>query len=342
MVKRLTLFAVLTLLVVLAGYAQTINVHTKDGMTIKYDIDNIDYLEFSPEGSANDIEGAVDLGLSVLWGACNVGASQPEEFGNYYAWGEVETKNYYHQYNYVRHAGDGYYNSIGTNISGDANFDAATHILGQTWRMPTNAEARDLVEKCSWKKAIRNNVPGYTVTGSNGNQIFVPAAGAYIDGDTLSVGIGANLWTSEPCGAYDVWCYRLYTNSEGVQIGTMFGFYGMNIRPVCNKPDGDIGGGGQGGGDGWVSVSATGYAPYYYCPTTGTTTPSVKVATSSIRAYRNSSTGAYKVNWAGTDYPCNSGYNKLTIGTQSHTATNSYGNTVVCTDYYYLEFTISN
>jgi hypothetical protein len=129
-------------------------------------------------------------------------------------------------------------------------------------------------------------------------------------------------------------------NQSGVEVSTFPGFYGSPIRPVCDKSEISHGGGDE-GGNGWVSVNATGYAPYYYCPTTGTTTPSVKVATT-IRAYRNTSTGAYKVNWAGTDYSCSAGYNKLTIGTNSHTTQNAYGNTIVCTDYYYLEFTITN
>ncbi len=341
MVKRLTLFAALTLLVVLAGYAQTINVHMKSGQTVKYDFDSIEYLDFSVEGSANEVEGAVDLGLSVLWATCNVGAETPEGYGNYYAWGEVDTKKSYNQYNYFRHAGGGSFNSIGSDISGSEYYDVARKELGEPWRMPRVSELRELVNNCSWSRTTMNGVAGYMVTGPNGNQMFIPAAGSNVEGTVYS-GNYANLWSSEPASPYDYFCYRLYANQNGIEVSTFPGFYGNTIRPVCNKPGGDIGGGGQGGGDGWVSVNATGYAPYYYCPTTGTTTPSVKVATSSIRAYRNSSTWAYKVNWAGTDYPCSAGYNKLNIGKQSHTTTNSYGNTIVCTDIYYLEFTISN
>ncbi|MBQ8455838.1 MAG: hypothetical protein IJ537_10970 [Bacteroidaceae bacterium] len=338
--KRILLSAIAAL-VAAAGNAQILNVHLANGMTVKYDLAKVDSLDFTPEGSVNDVEGAVDLGLSVLWAECNVGASSPEKYGNYYAWGETETKSVYAQGNYARHAGGGSFNSIGSNISGDSYYDAARKTLGETWRMPTVSEMRELVEKCTWSKATVNEVVGYMVTGSNGNQIFIPACGSRIEASAYS-GSYANLWTSEPTAEYSHMCYRLLANSDGVEISTFPGYYGNAIRPVCDKPNDDIGGGGSGGGDGWVSVNATGYAPYYYCPTTGTTTPSVKVSTSAIRAYRNSSTGAYKVNWAGTDYPCSAGYNKLNIGKQSHTTTNSYGNTIVCTDIYYLEFTISN
>ena len=290
----------------------------------------------------NEIEGAVDLGLSVLWATCNVGAEKPEEYGNYYAWGEVETKNNYTQHNYIRDVYDAsYFNSIGSDISGSEYYDAATKELGQPWRMPKLSEISELVDKCSWSRATSNDVAGFIVTGPNGNSIFIPAAGSNVEGTVYS-GSYANLWSSEPLSPNHYMCYRLMANQSGAEVSTFPGFYGCSVRPVCDKNEINPGGGGdQGGGDGWVSVNATGYAPYYYCPTTGTTTPSTKVATS-IRAYRNTSTGAYKVNWAGTDYPCNAGYNKLTLGTTSHTTTNSYGNTVVCTDYYYLEFTISN
>lgn len=292
----------------------------------------------------DEIEGAVDLGLSVLWATCNVGAEEPEEYGNYYAWGEVETKNNYTQHNYFRDVYSAYYfNSIGSDISGSEDYDVARKNLGSPWRMPTVSEASELINKCSWSRSTLNNVVGFVVKGPNGNTIFIPAAGSNVEGTVYS-GSYANLWSSEPNSPTDCMCYRIFANQSGAEVSTFPGFYGCTIRPVCDKTQINPGGGDggdQGGGDGWVSVNATGYAPYYYCPTTHTTSPSTKVATS-IRAYRNSSTGSYKVNWAGTDYPCNAGYNKLQIGTNSHVTQNSLGTTIVCTDYYYLEFTISN
>ncbi|MBR0196161.1 MAG: hypothetical protein IJQ32_07990 [Paludibacteraceae bacterium] len=107
------------------------------------------------------------------------------------------------------------------------------------------------------------------------------------------------------------------------------------------------GGGESGGGEPeqpteeWVQVSASGYIPYWYCPSGGTTTPSTKQTSSHIDAYKNTSTGAYKVRWAYDEYAAHKGYNKIKLDQMSHTTYNSrtgmYG---VCTDYFYYEFTI--
>lgn len=107
------------------------------------------------------------------------------------------------------------------------------------------------------------------------------------------------------------------------------------------------GGGESGGGEPeqpteeWVQVSASGYIPYWYCPSDGTTTPSTKQTSSHIDAYKNTSTGAYKVRWAYDEYAAHKGYNKIKLDQMSHTTYNSrtgmYG---VCTDYFYYEFTI--
>ena len=337
--KRVIFF--LSALSIMAGsMAQTVNLHLTNGKTVKYDLAEIDSIDFSAEGSANDVEGAVDLGLSVLWATCNVGAEAPEDYGDYYAWGETETKTFFYQYNYSRHVGNGSFNSIGSNISSSQYYDAATVNKGGTWRMPTIAEMKELINKCTWKRTTSKGVAGYLVTGTNENEIFIPASGSYID-DTKYTGNYANLWTSEPVGEYNHMCYRLLANSDGIELSTFPGFYGCAVRAVCDKTTEEIGGGSTNGGDGWVSVSATGYAPYYYCPTSKTTTPSTKVATT-INAYRNTSTGAYKVTWAGTDYACSAGYNKITLSSTAHTTTNSYGKSIVCSDPYYLEFTISN
>lgn len=91
----------------------------------------------------------------------------------------------------------------------------------------------------------------------------------------------------------------------------------------------------------WVAVSASGYAPYWYCPTDRTTTPSSPISLSNINAYKNTSTGAYKVVYAYEEYSAHKGYNKLTIDRESHTTYNSItGHWGVCTDYNYFEFTI--
>lgn len=100
----------------------------------------------------------VDLGLSVCWATCNLGAHSPSETGDFYAWGEVRgarsdenfDKSYYD--NPVRNAVD--------DFSGDKRFDAARSCLGKSWRMPTRFEIQELLDKCEWKPA-RIKLSGY-------------------------------------------------------------------------------------------------------------------------------------------------------------------------------------
>lgn len=127
---------------------------------------------------------AVDLGLSVKWASCNVGAESPEEYGDYFAWGETEEKSDYdwETYKWWSDAnGDGQSEEnemidIGNNISG-TKYDVAHVKWGGGWRMPTKNEIQELVDRCSWKMTIYSEVNGYLVTGPNGNSIFLPAAG---------------------------------------------------------------------------------------------------------------------------------------------------------------------
>ena len=138
-------------------------------------------------------------------------------------------------------------------------------------------------------------------------------------------------------GKLTVYMDELYETAAGTSY-----LVSLNGLKEPNKNEDNSGGGSTTEDDGWVSVTASGYAPYYYCPTDRTTTPSRKVPTSNLRAYKNKSTGAYKVNWGGRDYPCHRGFNKLTLGTYSHTTQNAFGKIIVCTDYQYFEFTISD
>ena len=139
---------------------------------------------------------AVDLGLSVKWATVNIGATLPADYGNYYAWGETETKDEYTEDNSVTY-GD---SSFG-DISGDATYDAATANWGSSWRMPTKTECQELVDDCTWTWTTQENsdgeeINGYLVEGTNGNSIFLPAAGAR-DGSSLdSAGTRGYYWSS--------------------------------------------------------------------------------------------------------------------------------------------------
>ena len=133
----------------------------------------------------------VDLGLSVKWATCNLGASKPEEYGDYYAWGETVPKTDYSWANYKWANGKDNkltkycttnYHWDGTGIPDnksqlDLEDDAAHVTLGGKWRMPTVEEWTELIEKCQWEVTTQNGVNGMKVTGPNGNSIFIIAAG---------------------------------------------------------------------------------------------------------------------------------------------------------------------
>lgn len=181
----------------------------------------------------------VNLGLSVKWATCNVGASKPEDSGYYFAWGETSPKTIYDWSTYRWCNGN--YNNITkyftpTTAPLEFSDDAARVILGGSWRMPTKAEQDELREKCTWTWTSLNGVNGYKVTGSNGNSIFLPAAG-YRNNDSLNgVGTYGNYWSSltfEIFTYYSDIAYGLYFQPDGVSDGSSDRCYGLVVRAVC-------------------------------------------------------------------------------------------------------------
>ena len=178
---------------------------------------------------SEDLNGyeAVDLGLSVKWATCNIGADSPEDYGNYYAWGEIETKDRYTEDNSVFYGVSGM-----SDISGDADYDAATANWGGSWRMPTYDEMEELVDDCTWEWTTLNEVNGYLVTGDNGNSIFLPAAG-WKSGSSLNDGGSYGYyWSSSPY-SYSRTAYGLNFHSDR-HIVSNYGSrrYGRTVRPV--------------------------------------------------------------------------------------------------------------
>ena len=111
----------------------------------------------------------VDLGLSVKWTVCNIGADKPEDYGDYFAWGEAETKLEYTEKNSATYDKDNF-----------TFHDAAAEKWGGSWRMPTEVECQELIDNCIWKWISVDGYNGYMVTSEkNGNSIFLPAAGGY-------------------------------------------------------------------------------------------------------------------------------------------------------------------
>jgi len=184
-------------------------------------------------GGSDEIpDGAVDLGLSVKWASCNLGASSPEEYGDYYAWGETQPKLEYSWESYkfgTSQSGPfSKYNvrsTYGTvdNKSVLESVDDAAHVkLGGSWRIPTNEEWTELRTKCTWTWTTQNGVEGIKVTGPNGNSIFLPAASGS-KGEYWS----SSLDTYQPHAA---WYVFIYTSS--FSESSSWRCNGLSIRPV--------------------------------------------------------------------------------------------------------------
>ena len=216
--------------------AQTVNVHFKNGQKIEFPSSTVDYVDFSikapdPTVSAGQV---VDLGLSVYWASCNLGAEKPEEYGEYYAWGETKPKNSYKKDNYSYYnVSTAQYTDIGSEISG-TQYDAATVNLGSDWRMPTKDEMQEMVDKCSWEWTQINGVNGYKITGPNGNSIFLPAAGRYF---SYNNGLNENLNYVTSTSGSEAYCSNLVKYDSNAVIISSNKWPGCSIRPVTSNPN---------------------------------------------------------------------------------------------------------
>lgn len=185
----------------------------------------------------------VDLGLSVKWASCNVGASTPSESGDYFAWGETSPKSYYDWDNYKWYDNNGKaltkYNSInerGTvdNKKGlDLSDDAANVIWGGQWRIPTWEEWEELLKGCRWKWTSLDGVKGYVVTSKkNGNSIFLPAVGYYEESSVHRNKSLGRYWSSSVYVGYPSSAQFLLINMTSKKNDTNNRCYGLSVRPV--------------------------------------------------------------------------------------------------------------
>ena len=166
----------------------------------------------------------VDLGLpsGTLWATCNVGASRPEEYGDYFAWGETETKSSYTSSNYT-------YSNNSEVLP--LTYDAANVNWGGDWRMPTKTEQEELGNSSYtiWTWTVQNFVTGYRVTSKiNGNSIFLPAAGV-MSSSLNEVNRYGNYWSSSYGVDYPI---GLYFKSEFVHVSSFYSHQGLSVRPV--------------------------------------------------------------------------------------------------------------
>ena len=196
------------------------------------------------EPTAGDANGHeyVDLGLSVKWATCNIGATTPEDYGNYYAWGETKPQSTYNWSTYkwcngssstfTKYNTSSSFGTVDNKTVLDLADDAARANWGGSWRMPTDAEWQELRDNCTWTWKTLNGINGFEVKGPNGNSIFLPAAGYRGNDDLYSAGDFGHYWSSSlyavsPIGAWDVNFF-----SDNVSGGYGSRYCGLSVRAV--------------------------------------------------------------------------------------------------------------
>ena len=191
----------------------------------------------------------VDLGLSVKWATCNVGANSPEEYGDYFAWGETQPKDYYNLSTYkycngssttmTKYCTSSTYGIIDYKTTLELTDDAARVNWGGKWRMPTKAEQDELrsTSNCTWEWTAQKGVEGYKVTSKkNGNFIFLPATGCCLSGDLDGLdGVGSlgDYWSSSLSAGYGDSAYGVFFHSDYINLGNFSRDTGHSVRAVC-------------------------------------------------------------------------------------------------------------
>ena len=237
------------------GYA-TIDDSVVESETVSHPLmENQDIvLEFSRDttGTLNGHD-RVDLGLQsgTRWATCNVGAETPDAFGDYFAWGEVQTKARWSweayiyteggQQNLTKYCYDSLYGYCGytdTLITLEPMDDAATYNWGSNWRIPKNSEFQELIDYCSHERTTQNGVNGWLFTGPNGYSIFLPAAGVLL-GNIVDEE-HCNYWTSTlVLSGHSIYAFKFWDYVLDLENWTTNGmtsdlrYKGLSVRPVC-------------------------------------------------------------------------------------------------------------
>lgn len=227
--RSLILFC-LTLLPMFA-VAQSYTIYKSNGQKLTLSHAEVDSIVFSnaaiPDVKEHEF---VDLGLSVKWATCNVGAEKPEEYGLYFAWAENSAKE-----QYTKDTSKTYQNSSFGDISGNPEFDAAAAIWGGECRMPTEQEAFELAEKCQWEVIDQNGHTMFKATGPNGNSIFFPASGMMFADQIYDAEEAGGFWTSTPFGENYDEAYEFWYDKFGHGRGWFDRYYGRTVRAVIDK-----------------------------------------------------------------------------------------------------------
>ena len=229
-----------------------------DGKTSITDVSVLINYLLSNEWPASLVDEYVDLGLSsgTLWATHNLGATNPEEYGDYFAWGETvpNKDNYswattafvYYENGSMRlskYNTDSQYGEIDNKTELDPEDDAAYVNWGSQWRMPSVAQLDELLSQCTWKWTELNGVKGQQLTGPNGKTMFLPAAGQRSGANVSSVGSNGNYWSRElyylnPTSYRPINGYKLYFGTSIKQKTSASRNYGLPVRPVYVSQEG--------------------------------------------------------------------------------------------------------
>lgn len=190
----------------------------------------------------------VDLGLpsGTLWATCNVGANAPEEYGDYFAWGETMPKTTYNWSTYKYCNGDadqltkycndecfgynGFFDNLTVLQSTD---DAATANWGNGWCTPTREQWKELYENTTGQWTTQNGVTGRLFIATNGNSLFLPAAGSCWDDVLEHVGIEGHYWSSSLSVDHTYRAWGFYDSSVNYSVNVAsHRYFGLSVRPV--------------------------------------------------------------------------------------------------------------
>ncbi len=180
----------------------------------------------------------IDLGLpsGTKWACCNVGATTPESYGGYYAWGETEEKDTYTWSNYIHCDGSQETcHDLGSDIA-STQYDVAHVKWGGSWVMPSREQIDELLSNCTFEWTTMSGVNGEKFTSkANGGSIFLPAAGFHVS-SFFFAGSNGNCWSStqDPLNAGDA-IYLKFNSDESGTDGYYGRHYGRSVRPVTDK-----------------------------------------------------------------------------------------------------------
>ena len=174
----------------------------------------------------------IDLGLpsGTKWACCNVGASIPEDYGNYYDWGQTEDRLYFDSDTYDNR-------SLGNDIAG-TEYDVAYVRWGSNWCMPNKQQFEELAENTTQRWITQNGVDGMEFEGKNGGKIFLPAGGLACGKDEIHYRDSGHYWSTTQYSYYGGYAHPLYFNCDGIVWNHYLSYmrcWGHSVRPVVKK-----------------------------------------------------------------------------------------------------------